>query len=137
MIASLFGNMVQCRGQDVVIEAGAVGYEVRLIGEVPVRFIDDVACFPTIERRYFIHSHHTETEGTKLYGFTAIATRDMFRKLIAIPGVGPAKACTMLDKLSVAELKEALRDHASPFSALYNVPGIGPKTVSAIIKALV
>lgn len=125
MIASLFGAIVERHGQDVVIQCSNVGYEVRFVGEVP--------CFPTKPEHYFIHSHHTETEGTKLYGFTEPGIRAMFRTLIAIPGVGPGKACAVLDVMNAEDLFEEVLGRVEMLSS---IPGIGPKTRRAIVEAL-
>ena len=69
-----------------------------------------------------------------LYGFFTAAERDMFRKLIAITGVGTNTARMVLSSLTVDELRQAVVSHN--VKAVQSVKGIGAKGAQRIILEL-
>ena len=71
-----------------------------------------------------------ETE-ISLYGFEDVQSRDMFRMLIKVNGVGPKAALAILSAMSVNQICSAvnLKDHKL-FSL---VPGIGSKTSQKLL----
>lgn len=77
---------------------------------------------------------HVREDVLSLYGFSEETERDMFRKLIAVSGIGPRLAMTMLSGLSVIDLQRAIS--SEDVDVLTRVPGIGKKTAQRVILEL-
>ncbi len=69
-----------------------------------------------------------------LYGFPNLGTRDLFRVLLKVRGVGPSLALAVLSSLPVAEFLEALR--CADRVKLQAVKGVGKKTAEQILLDL-
>ena len=69
-----------------------------------------------------------------LYGFLTPQEKDMFIKLIAISGIGPKVALSVLTTLTAGELAAAVI--SSDISAFTAVSGVGRKTAERIILEL-
>jgi Holliday junction DNA helicase RuvA len=69
-----------------------------------------------------------------LYGFQDIATRNLFRTLVKVNGVGPKAALSVLSSLSVHNIYQAV--HLKDFQPFSLAPGIGDKTAQKIVLYL-
>lgn len=69
-----------------------------------------------------------------LYGFADRGTRDLFRHLLRVKGVGPSLALAVLSGLSGSELVEVIRAEDAP--RLTTVKGVGRKTAEQILLDL-
>ena len=69
-----------------------------------------------------------------LYGFQDIATRNLFRSLVKVNGVGPKAALSVLSSLSVQNIYQAV--YLKDFQPFLIAPGIGNKTAQKIILYL-
>jgi Holliday junction DNA helicase RuvA len=69
-----------------------------------------------------------------LFGFAAIAERDLFRQLISVSGIGPQLAMSLLDSLTMPELVQAIV--SSNTRLLSRTPGVGAKTAERIALEL-
>src|SRR5688500_18847610 len=83
--------------------------------------------------RIFVHQVVREDEH-RLYGFPDAGTRDLFRLLLGVRGVGPAAALGLLSGLTAAELVSAIRE--SDLRKLMTVKGIGRKTAEQLLLDL-
>jgi Holliday junction DNA helicase RuvA len=120
MIASLRGKLLEKQPNAVVIEAGGVGYAVT----VPISTFSHIGEIGE-EVRLLIHTHVRE-DAFSLYGFSAGREKELFEKLIAISGIGPRLAITILSGLPTDELIDAIR--AGDAKRLTRIPGVGRKT---------
>lgn len=109
----------------LVLDVGGVGYEV---------LVPPGAAFPAKERlRVWTHLVVREDSHT-LYGFPDEATRDLFRALLGVTGVGPKVALAVLSGLPANELVAAVV--AGDSKPLVRVKGIGQKTADQILLDL-
>jgi Holliday junction DNA helicase RuvA len=69
-----------------------------------------------------------------LFGFSELDEKRLFERLIAVSGIGPRLAITVLSGIASERLVTAIRsaDHAS----LVKIPGIGKKTAERIVLEL-
>ena len=128
MIGRLRGTLLEVEADSALIEAGGVGYIVRMgsraLGRLPAAGAEVVA---HIESR-------TAEDGTTLYGFLARDERAAFQALTAIQGVGPKAAMGVLDVLPPADLAAAAaRDDRA---AVGRAQGVGPKLALRIVTEL-
>jgi Holliday junction DNA helicase RuvA len=70
----------------------------------------------------------------RLYGFSTIAEKTMFIRLVSISGIGPKIAMSILSSLNINMLLKAI--HSEEDGLLSKVPGIGKKTAQRIIIEL-
>lgn len=111
----------------VVIEAGGVGYVLAV--PLAASFAPDDA------GRIKIWAHLVVREDAQLlYGFPDRSTRELFRWLLKVKGVGPAAALALLSGLRAEELVEAIRNGDT--ARLVTVKGIGKKTAEQILLDL-
>jgi len=109
----------------LVLDVAGVGYELS----VPLS-----AVFPPRGRtRVWTHLVVREDAHT-LYGFPERSTRDLFRVLLGVRGVGPIAALGILSGLTPEELVAAVMQ--DDLKALTRVKGIGKKTGEQILLDL-
>ena len=78
--------------------------------------------------------HHLREDTEELYGFATSEERTLFRMLIAVSGIGPKLAQTILSGLPASTLREALV--GSDLVTLTRIPGVGKKTAERMILEL-
>ena len=83
-----------------------------------------------------LHTHVVYRDDAQtLYGFTTAEERDFFRLMIEhVTGVGPKVALTIMSKLSLPLLENAIR--IGDVGTLAKVPGIGKKTAERLVVEL-
>ncbi len=128
MIGRLRGTLVELDSDTALVEAGGVGYEVRLPPGEGRRLGN-----PGDEVVVYVHTHVRE-DALELYGFACPSGRDLFRVLLRLNKVGPRIALDIVGTLSPAELARAVveRDHR----ALQCIRGVGKKTAERIVIEL-
>jgi Holliday junction DNA helicase RuvA len=121
----LEGKLAQLAPARLVIDVHGVGYEliVPLSSNFPAREV----------LRVYVHQVVREDEH-RLYGFSDAGTRDLFRLLLTVRGVGPAAALGLLSGLSAADLVGAIRE--GDLRKLTSVKGIGKKTAEQLLLDL-
>lgn len=108
----------------VVVDVGGVGYRVA----VPL------GAFSTAgPARVWTHLVVRE-DAHRLYGFPDRESRDLFRHLLGVRGVGPALALGLLSGLPRDELVEAIA--AGDARRLSRVKGVGKRTAEQILLDL-
>jgi Holliday junction DNA helicase RuvA len=112
-----------------VIESAGVGYEVN----IPVTTAERL---PKVGSEIFLLIHHAFREdGQSLYGFAVPEERDFFRLLVEkVSGVGPKLALTILSRLSLPVLRDAIT--RGDVALLSQCPGIGKKTAERLVIEL-
>ena len=129
MITSITGNLSEATPLRAVIELNGLGYEVH----IPVTTAERL---PGVGSQVKLHTHVVYREDSQtLYGFAATEDRDFFKMMIEhVSGVGPKVALSIMSRLSLALLIQAIRD--SDVTTLSKCPGIGKKTAERLVIEL-
>ncbi|MBL8210307.1 MAG: Holliday junction branch migration protein RuvA [Bryobacterales bacterium] len=128
MIGHLRGTLLEKHPNEVIVEAGGVGYQVAI----------SVSTFSSLpntgtEVRLRIHTIVRE-DAFLLYGFLSLDEKALFEKLISVSGIGPKLAITVLSGIPVPDLVSAIR--GGNVQQLTRVPGIGKKTAERLVVEL-
>lgn len=128
MIANLRGVILEKHPNQVVLEAGGVGYDVQ----IP---ISTYSSLPSAGQSIALRIHtHVREDTLQLFGFATPEEKVLFEKLISVSGIGPKLGITVLSGLPAAELVRAIR--ASDVQTLVRIPGVGKKTAERIVLEL-
>ena len=128
MIASVRGEVLVRRPNEVVLEAGGVGYRLAVSAGT-------LAAVPAAGREAVLHSHLImRDDGMHLFGFATEAERELFLLLIGVQNVGPKVALAVLSGGAPRELMSAIA--AGDSARFQAVPGIGKRTAERIIVEL-
>jgi len=119
----LEGTLAARTAGRVVIDVGGVGYDVL----VPIG-----TALPEAGQRLRVWTHFVVREDAHvLCGFPERSTRELFRLLLNVHGVGPVMAMAILSGMSRDELLRAIA--AGDAAALERIKGVGSKTASQIL----
>lgn len=129
MIVSLHGTLVAATPLAAIIEVNGVGYEVH----VPVTTAERLPAVGQTVKVLTVAIYREDSQA--LYGFVTAEERDFFRLLIDhVSGVGPKVALTILSRLSLPVLRQAIID--GDVGLLSKCPGIGKKTAERLVVEL-
>ena len=128
MIAYLRGTVLEKHPNQVIVDAGGVGYDVT----IPVSAYSSLP-EKGIEVRLYIHTHVRE-DAFSLFGFMTAGDKLLFEKLISVSGIGPKLAITALGGLTAPDLAAAIR--GGSLEALTRIPGVGKKTAERMVLEL-
>lgn len=128
MIAHLRGRILKKDAQTVVVDVGGVGYQVTIPVSTFYRLGE-----PGTEVNLLTHTHVRE-DALALFGFLTATEQTLFEHLIAVAGVGPRLAISILSGIETPELVGALR--ASDVARLTRIPGVGKKTAERLVVEL-
>jgi len=128
MIARLRGKLVEKEPSRIVLDVNGVGYEVF----IP---LTTFTAMPASGADVAIDIHtHVREDALALYGFSSRQERRVFERLIAVSGIGPRLAVTILSGGSVEGLVTAIR--RGDLGRLTAIPGVGKKTAERIVVEL-
>ena len=128
MISRLKGTLVALDQKAIVIDIGGVGFEVYISQ-------DTHSSLEGIGKTIELWTHLVVREtALDLYGFKDVETRDFFRLLLSVSGIGPKSALAILDLAPLSALQTAI--HKGDAAHLTKVSGIGKKTAQKIILEL-
>jgi holliday junction DNA helicase RuvA len=128
MIARLSGRVADKQPNRLVVDVSGVGYDVQ----VPLStyyVTGDVGS----EMALRVHTHVREDQ-LALYGFATELELTMFEKLIAVSGIGPKLALSVLSGIEPRELAGAIQ--RNDLARLTAIPGVGKKTAERICVEL-
>jgi Holliday junction DNA helicase RuvA len=128
MIAFLRGKLLEKHPNQLIVEAGGVGYDVT----VPISTFSALPNAGT-EVQLRIHTHVREDAFT-LFGFFTAEEKTVFEKLISVSGIGPSLAIKVLSGMPTAGLIPAIRN--GEVDQLVRIPGVGKKTAERIVLEL-
>src|ERR671938_1093815 len=127
MIASLRGKPVARTPEGLVLDVGGVGY---LVAATPRALASARGETEATLQTYLA----VREDALQLYGFADAEERELFVHLLAVNGVGPKVALTIVSGSRPAELRKAiLLEDAKRFEA---IPGIGKKTAQRVVLEL-
>lgn len=128
MISHIRGTLVDINQNTIIIEAGALGYEIY----VPLSLVERL---PKVGTDVLIHTHfQVKEDGVSLYGFLNKQDLQMFKQLLLVNGIGPKGALGVLSVLTPDEVRLAIL--AEDAKAIAKAPGIGIKTAQRVILDL-
>jgi Holliday junction DNA helicase RuvA len=121
----LEGQVAEHSAARLVLDVGGVGYDLRVpVGSLFAR-----------ERRVRVWTHMVVREDDQyLCGFADRPTRELFRLLISVRGVGPVMALGILSGLPPGPLTKAIAQ--GDLAALTRIRGVGKKTAEQIVLDL-
>lgn len=127
MIFLLRGEIVRKEVGSVVIDVGGVGYGVV----IPLSTYDAIGDAGS-RVELAIHTSCREN-AVELFGFLTDSEKEMFEKLIGVPGIGPRAAVKVLSSVSVTDLADSIMNGDL---AKRKIRGLGPKTAAKITSEL-
>ncbi len=128
MIAQVRGRLLRKGPQEAVVDVGGVGYRVTIPLSTFYRIGE-----PGAEVTLLTHTHVRE-DVLALFGFLTAAEQALFERLIAVSGVGPRLAISILSGIEAPDLVAALRSSDVP--RLTRIPGVGRKTAERLVVEL-
>lgn len=128
MIAHLSGKILSKQPNQVVVEAGGVGYDVT----IPISSFYDLGDEGATASLH-IYTHVRE-ESISLYGFRTRREKQIFEKLISVSGIGPKLGIAILSGINPDELILAIQQ--SDLAKLTRIPGVGRKTAERVALEL-
>ncbi|MGE9295487.1 MAG: Holliday junction branch migration protein RuvA [Puniceicoccales bacterium] len=129
MIAYLQGKLADATPVSAVIDINGVGYELT----VPVTTAEKLPPVGGTVKVWTVPVYREDSQS--LYGFATTDERDFFRLLVEkVSGIGPKIAVSILSKLSVPLLRQAIAD--GDVALLSKCPGIGKKTAERLVIEL-
>ncbi len=127
MITRIAGTLLETE-PEVVVEVGGLGLAVQ----VPER---DRAALPAPGERVLLWTHlAVRDDGWTLYGFPGREERELFRRLIAVSGIGPRLALGMLGAAPAATVAAWIV--TDDRRSLATLPGIGKRTAARLVTEL-
>lgn len=125
MIARLRGVLIEKQAPEIVVDVGGVGYEVL----VPMTTLYQL---PALGEEVALYTHFVVREDAQqLYGFADAASRQLFRDLVKVNGVGPKMALAIQSGMDSNDFVRCVQDGDT--AALVRVPGVGKKTAERLV----
>lgn len=128
MIAYIKGKVAEILEDSVILETGAMGYQVFM----PMAGVDSI--LHTGEERKIYTYLHVREDLMQLFGFLTRDDLQTFKLLLGVNGIGPKAALGILSGLSADELRFAVL--ADDVKTISKAPGIGKKTAQKLILEL-
>lgn len=128
MIAFLRGTLLEKGLQRVIVDVGGVGYQAHVS-------LQTLADLPAPGQPVELRCHtHVREDALQIFGFLHVEEQRAFELLIAVSGIGPKLALTILSGITVGDLLRAIvnEDHRR----LQTVPGVGKKTAERLVVEL-
>lgn len=128
MIGHLRGSVLRAAPEAVLIEVGGVGYNVQ----IPLSTYYELE---QVSGEVALHVYtHVRDDALQLFGFWTAHEKQLFERLIAISGIGPRLAQTILSGMPPGDLAAALT--AGDLVRLNAIPGVGKKTAQRMVLEL-
>jgi len=129
MITSIQGTLTSATPLHAIVELNGFGYEVN----IPVTTAEKLPATGATVKLHTLVIYREDAQ--TLYGFATPAERDFFRLMIEnVTGVGPKVALSIMSRLSLPLLENAIR--IGDVGTLAKCPGIGKKTAERLVVEL-
>jgi Holliday junction DNA helicase RuvA len=127
VISRLRGKPVGRTGERLVLDVGGVGYSLA-VTPTALRLAERGG---EVSLETYLH---VREDALQLYGFADADERELFVHLLAVNGIGPKVALTIVSGSRPADLRRAiLLEDTKRFEA---IPGIGKKTAQRVVLEL-
>lgn len=128
MIAFVKGRIDEITEENVVIDVGGIGYNVKISTQT-------AALLPGLEEEVKLYTYTCVREDMfSLYGFLTRDDLEIFKRLITVNGIGPKGGLAILSVMSADNLRFAII--SGDAAAISKAPGIGKKTAERVILDL-
>lgn len=128
MFAFIRGKIDYISEDNVVIDTGGVGYNVKISSGT-------LAALPGIGEEIKLYTYTCVREDMfSLFGFLSRDDLEIFKKLITVNGIGPKGGLAILSVMSADNLRFAILSGDS--ASIAKAPGIGKKTAERVILDL-
>lgn len=128
MYAYIKGTLEETTEDSVVVEAGGIGYNIKVSTAT-------AELLPGVGNKVKIYTYTLVREDAfALFGFLTRDDLEIFKKLIAVNGIGPKGGLAILSVMSADALRFAVM--AGDAKSIAKAPGIGAKTAERVILEL-
>lgn len=128
MIAYVSGTIEDITEDNVVVDVGGVGMNVKISADTAARL-------PGIGESVKLYTYTSVREDAFwLYGFLSRNDLEIFKKCITVSGIGPKGALSILSVLDADSLRFAII--SGDAKAIAKAPGVGVKTAERLILEL-
>ncbi|MBD5451457.1 MAG: Holliday junction branch migration protein RuvA [Lachnospiraceae bacterium] len=128
MYAYIKGEIADISEDNLVLECNNIGYNIRIPLSVAQRL-------PGIGAVVKIYTYTSVREDAfNLFGFLSKDDLEIYKKLIAVNGIGPKGALSILSAMSADDLRMAIV--SGDAKAIAKAPGVGNKSAERIILEL-
>lgn len=128
MYAYLKGTLEEVTEDNIVVETGGIGYNVKVSTTT-------ANLLPGLGNEVKIYTYTLVREDAlSLYGFLTRDDLEIFKKLITVNGVGPKGGLAILSVMSADALRFAIM--AGDAKSIAKAPGVGAKTAEHVILDL-
>lgn len=128
MYSYIKGKITEIGESYIVVEAGGIGYELSVSANAMSEF---AVCDGEVKVYCYLS---VREDGVSLFGFSSEREKAMFLKLVAVSGVGPKLALTVLGGMTTEQFAAAVI--VSDIKALSKIKGVGKKTAERIALEL-
>ena len=129
MIVQLTGTLVEVMPTHAVIDVGGVGYEVGISHNTAAELPSVGTAGVTVLTRMVVRE-----DAMELYGFMSREERTLFDRLVAISGVGPKLALSVLSTFKPAALATVVATQDA--NRMAQVPGVGKRKAQRLLVDL-
>lgn len=128
MIAFVRGEIADISEDNVVLDVGGIGYNIKISGRTAEQLAGS-------GKEVMLHTYTCVREDAfQLFGFLTRDELSVFKKLITVNGIGPKGGLAILSVMSADDLRFAII--SGDAKAIAKAPGIGAKTASRVILDL-
>lgn len=128
MYAYIKGEIIDISEDNLVLECSNIGYNIRIPLSVAQRL-------PGIGATVKIYTYTSVREDAfNLFGFLSKDDLEIYKKLIAVNGIGPKGALSILSAMSADDLRFAIL--SGDAAAIAKAQGVGKKSAERIILEL-
>lgn len=128
MIAYVHGVIDDISEDNVVVDVGGIGYNVRISADTAARL-------PGEGESVKLYTYTLVREDAfQLYGFLTRNDLEIFKKCITVNGIGPKGALAILSVMDADSLRYAIM--TGDAKAISRAPGIGARTAERLILDL-
>ena len=128
MIGRLEGTLCQRSEHELTLDVQGVGYEILLP-------LSTLHALPALGSPLVLWTHLAVREDAQtLYGFLDVESRQLFRTLIRVNGVGPKLALAILSAMEPMQFTQAIAQQA--VTQLIKIPGVGKKVAERLVLEL-